>query len=90
MRERSVDLPPADLADLLLDLGKEERVLVFRAIPRDPAAEAFSHLDPDQQELLLRDLSDEEARALLAYPEEIVGRLMTPDHVAVRKHWTAE
>ncbi|TVR52541.1 MAG: magnesium transporter [Gemmatimonadales bacterium] len=129
LRELLADLPPADLADLLLDLGKKERVLVFRAIPRDPAAEAFAHLDPDQQELLLRDLTDEEtrhlledlhpddrtalleelpgtvtqqlmnllspedlqeARALLGYPEESVGRLMTPDYVAVRKHWTAE
>ena len=129
LRELLADLPPADLADLLLDLGKKERVLVFRAIPRDPADEAFAHLDPDQQEFLLRDLTDEEtrhlledlhpddrtalleelpgtvtqqlmnllspedlreARALLGYPEESVGRLMTPDYVAVRKHWTAE
>jgi len=123
------DMPPADIADLLLGLEKNERVLLFRAIPRDPAADAFSHLDPDQQEELLRDLSDEEtrhlledlhpddrtalleelpgtvtqqllnllspedlseARALLGYPEESVGRLMTPDYVAVRRHWTIE
>jgi Mg/Co/Ni transporter MgtE len=38
LRELLADLPSADLADLLLDLAKKERVLVFRAIPRDPAA----------------------------------------------------
>jgi Mg2+ transporter MgtE len=32
----------------------------------------------------------QEAPALLGYPEESVGRLMTPDYMAVRKHWTAE
>ncbi|TVP42137.1 MAG: magnesium transporter, partial [Gemmatimonadales bacterium] len=59
LREVLADMPPADIADLLLDLEKSERVLLFRAIPRDPAADAFSHLDPDQQEELLHDLSDE-------------------------------
>jgi magnesium transporter len=29
-----------------------------------------------------------EARWLLGYPEDSVGRLMTPDYVAVRPHWT--
>jgi len=129
LREVLADLPPADIADLLLDLDKNERVLLFRAIPRDPAADAFAHLEADQQEELLHALTDEEtrrlledlhpddrtalleelpgtvtqqvmnllspedlreARALLGYPEESVGRLMTPDYVAVRKHWTVE
>jgi magnesium transporter len=129
LRELLADLPPADTADLLLELDKAERVLLFRAIPRDPAADVFAHLEPDQQEELLHDLSDEETRrlladlhpddrtalleelpgtvtqqmlrllspedlretrALLGYPEESVGRLMTPDYVAVRKHWTVE
>jgi magnesium transporter len=123
------ETPPADIADFLLDLDKSERVLLFRAIPRDPAADTFAHLEADQQEELLHNLTDEEtqrlledlhpddrtalleelpgtvtqqmmnllspedlreARALLGYPEESVGRLMTPDYVAVRKHWTVE
>ena len=25
---------------------------------------------------------------LLGYPEDSIGRLMTPDYVAVREHWT--
>lgn len=123
------EMLPADIADLLLELDKKERVLLFRAVPRDPAADVFANLEPDQQEALLHDLSDDEtrrlledlhpddrtalleelpgtvtqqlltllspedlreARALLGYPEESVGRLMTPDYVAVRKHWTIE
>jgi magnesium transporter len=31
-----------------------------------------------------------EARWLLGYPEESVGRLMTPDFIAVRPHWTVQ
>jgi magnesium transporter len=30
----------------------------------------------------------QEARTLLGYPEESIGRLMTPDYVAVRPEWT--
>ena len=38
-------------------------------------------------------LSPEEraiARRLLGYPEDSIGRLMTPDFVAVRAHWSIE
>jgi magnesium transporter len=121
------DWPPPELADLLLQTGKQERVLLFRALPRDAAAEAFAHLELPEQDDLLEDLTDQETRQLLrdlapddrtelleelpaevtrrlmnmlgpddlaetkqllGYPEESVGRLMTPDFVAVRPHWT--
>ncbi len=121
------DWPAPEIADLLLHMPKEDRVLLFRAIPRPLSAEVFSHLELEQQDDLLRDMTDEETRALLAelppddrthllgelpgratqrmlnllsphdlretrwllgYPEESVGRLMTPDYVAVRQEWT--
>ena len=31
-----------------------------------------------------------EVRELLGYPKECVGRLMTPDYVAVRPDWSIE
>jgi magnesium transporter len=127
LREAVADWPSPEVADLLLTLPKADRVLFYRALPREQAAEAFSHLEPQEQDHLLRDLTDEEtrhlleelppddrthlltelpsrvtqamfelldsedlkeARWLLGYPEESVGRLMTPDYVAVRPHWT--
>jgi magnesium transporter len=129
LREEVRDIPEPDLADLLLELSKPERALLFRALPRERSAGVFAHLETDQQEALLHDLTDEEtrrlladlhpddrtalleelpgqvtqqmlnllspedlreARALLGYPEESVGRLMTPDYVAVRAHWTVD
>ncbi|MEX2571534.1 MAG: magnesium transporter [Gemmatimonadota bacterium] len=129
LRESLAVWPAPELTDLLLSLPKEERVLFFRALPRDLAADVFSHVVPADQDDLLRDLSDEETRNLLAdlhpddrthlleelpgqvtqrllnlldasdlrearwllgYPEESVGRLMTPDYVAVRQDWTVE
>jgi magnesium transporter len=129
LREVLEDWPAPEIADLLLDLRKSDRVLLYRALARRDAAETFSYLEVDQQDALLMELSDEETRGLLAdlppddrthlleelpgqatqrllnllgagdrkeatwllgYPEESVGRLMTPDYVAVRPGWTVE
>jgi magnesium transporter len=129
LRETVADWPPPEVADLLLHLRKADRVLLYRALPRPLATTVFAYLDPDQEEALLADLTDEEtrhlletlspddrthllaelpgqvtqrllnllsggdlreARFLLGYPEESVGRLMTPDYVAIRADWTVE
>jgi len=60
------DVPPPDVTDVLLALGKQERVLLFRLLPRSLASDAFSYLEPFRKDELLKDLSDEEARELLA------------------------
>ncbi len=117
----------AEIADLMLDIKKQDRVLLYRSVGRDLGVEVFSYLEPEQQDMLLLDLSDQETRELLAelppddrtdlleelpgavshrllsllspedlrearwlmgYPEESVGRLMTPDFVAIRPEWT--
>ncbi|NLU41083.1 MAG: magnesium transporter [Firmicutes bacterium] len=120
--------PPApEVADLILSLEKSDRVVVFRLLPRDISSEVFAYLDSEDQDHLIRDLTDEETRQLLAgmrpddrtallgelpgqltqkllnllspddlrearqllgYPEESIGRLMTPEYVAVRSGWT--
>lgn len=115
-----------DVAALLNDLNKSERVMLFRLLPRPVAADIFSYLEKEDRNSLLKDLTNEEtryllnnlrpddrtalfeelpgqvtqrllnlldpedlkeARLLLGYPRESVGRLMTPDYVAVRPHW---
>ena len=60
------NMPIAEIADLLSDLDKEDRILVFRVLPRDIAAEVFAYLEPFEQDDLLRDLTDEEARHIMA------------------------
>jgi magnesium transporter len=123
LRDVLVEWPAPEVADLLLHLRKDDRVLLFRAMSRTESSEVFAQLDLEQQDELLRALSDEEtrqllsgmhaddrtqllgelpgqamqrllnllgpedlkeARWLLGYPEHSVGRLMTPEYVAVR------
>jgi magnesium transporter len=66
LRDVLADWPAPEIADLLLHLRKEDRVLLFRALPRTTTADVFSHLEVEQQDALLRDLTDEETRQLLA------------------------
>ena len=126
LKERIADHPAPEVAELLLDLEKPDRVLLFRALPRPLSTQVFAYLAPETQNAVLQELTDEETRRLLAemspddrtpllgempgqatqkllnllspedrrkaqqllgYPEESVGRLMTPDYVAVRPHW---
>jgi magnesium transporter len=127
LKEILLDWPPADIADLILDLPQQEKVIVFRVLPIDLATDTFEHLEFDTQEELLKAMGNEEvaailndmspddrtalleelpgayakrliqllsaderkiAQTLLGYPENSVGRLMTPDYIAVRENWT--
>lgn len=66
LRETLEMWPAPELSDLLLSLPKADRVLFYRSLPRERAAGVFSHLEPNDQDDLLRDLSNEETRHLLA------------------------
>lgn len=127
LREGLMKWPPAEVAELLLDMDQADSVLLFRSLPRQFAAEVFAELEPHQQDGLLKNLTAQEtsqlladltpddrtalfeelpaqvtrrlldllspadlkeARQLLGYPEESVGRLMTPDYVSVHPDWT--
>lgn len=127
LRELATKWAIADVALLLQDLEKADRVVFYRSLPRPLAAEVFAFLESHEQDAFLADLTDEEARnimenlapddrtalleelpaevtqrllsflspedlrqarQLLGYPEESVGRLMTPDYVAVKPELT--
>ncbi len=129
LREVFREWPPADVAEVILDLPEDEQVIIFRVLPHDLAADVFEYLDFDAQEQLLRAMAHEQvvgilnemapddrtalleelpsaaarqlirlltpeerhiATALLGYPEDSVGRLMTPDFIAVHEDWTVQ
>ena len=129
LREVFQEWPPADVAELILDLPEDEQVIIFRLLPNALAADVFEYLDVEAQQQLLRAMAHEQvvailnemspddrtalleempsaaarqliklltpderrvAQALLGYPEDSVGRLMTPDFVAVHDDWTVK
>ncbi len=127
LRESMSSMHPADMAEILSALDPKDACLGFRFLPRDLAAEAFSYIPPEQQELIITQLGNEAAvsvleemtpddrarlvdelpeavaqrliaslspetrkitQAILGYPAQSVGRLMTPDYVRLRPEWT--
>src|SRR6478735_10322537 len=129
LREVFREFPPADVAEVILDMPEDEQVIIFRVLPHDLAADVFEYLGIEEQQKLLRAIAHEQvvailnemspddrtalleelpssaarqlirlltpeerhvATALLGYPEGSVGRLMTPDFIAVREDWTVK
>src|SRR5262249_1694241 len=70
-----------------------EVVKILDGMPPDDRTRFLEELPEENQHRLLSLLSPQErqvAQTLLAYPEDSVGRLMTPDYLAVQEHWTVE
>ena len=65
LRERLSDLPPADAAEFLETLPEKEMLMVFRALRKEAAADAFSYLDPEIQEQLITTITEKEASAII-------------------------
>src|SRR3982750_2788999 len=127
LRELFKEWPPADVAEVILDLPEDEQVIIFRVLPAALAADVFEYIGIEDQQKLLRAMAHEQvvgilnemspddrtavleempsaaarqlirlltpeerriAQALLGYPEDSVGRLMTPDLISVDASWT--
>ena len=59
-------LDPADAAWLLEELEESEWSFVFRLLPKETAAETFSQLDSDKQQVLIEGFTDRELQAVLS------------------------
>ena len=59
------ELNPADIAEILEEFPDNQRLLFFRLLSKENAAETFVELDPDTQEELIHGISDSELREVL-------------------------
>lgn len=78
--------------ELLAKLGAEASVKVVEAMSPDDRVRLLDELPPEIAQRLIASFSPEnrrETQAILGYPVRSVGRLMTPDYVAIRPEWTA-
>lgn len=87
----------------ILDFPTQEKII--KKLPGEKLAELINLLPPDDRTSLFSELKGDavkkliillpakdrvEALSLLGYKEDSVGRLMTPDYVAVKKDWTVK
>jgi magnesium transporter len=86
-------------------LKKKKQEIIIKSLPEEKAAELLNALQPDDRTAFLSKLPGnavkellkvltpehrEKTLELLGYPEGSVGRLMTPDYVAVSKEDTVQ
>jgi len=77
--------------ELLRDMTDEETRQLLANLSPDDRTQFLEELPGQATQRLLNLLSSEDRKEtlqLLGYPEESVGRLMTPNYVAVRPGWT--
>ncbi len=65
IKSEVAEMYPADAAWVLGELDAKELVLVFRLIPKEAAAETFSYLDSDSQEIIVNAVTDSELSAIM-------------------------
>ena len=65
LRDQLMLMEPADIALLFEDLPEDQLPLLFRLLPKEPAAEVFIELDPDSQEMLIQGFSNTELKEVL-------------------------
>jgi len=83
-----------DVQDQLLKaMGKGEVAAILNEMSPDDRTALLEELPSSAAKQLIHLLNTEErktALTLLGYPENSVGRLMTPDYIAVKPEWTIE
>lgn len=75
------ELPPFKTAELLNELPADDRTAFLEELPSEVVKELIKLLDPEERKITL---------SLLGYPEGSVGRLMTPDYIAVSIDWSLQ
>jgi magnesium transporter len=77
--------------ELLKAMGNEEVAAILNDMSPDDRTALLEELPGTSAKRLIQLLSAEErkvAQTLLGYPENSVGRLMTPDYIAIKQVWT--
>lgn len=70
---------------MLIALGPEYAAELVEEMPTDDAADLMAELSVDEREAVLADITDrKEVEALLKYPEDSAGGLMSTDVVSLR------
>jgi len=96
-------LPRKDAAAVFEYLAHEDQEALLKAMAQEDIAALLNNMAPDDRTMFLEELPATATRQLLSlltpaersvavtllgYPEDSIGRLMTPEYVGVREHWT--
>ncbi|MFA7228818.1 MAG: magnesium transporter, partial [Melioribacteraceae bacterium] len=68
-----------DVAAVLNEMADDDRTALFEEVPPNVVRQMLTYLSPEQRKI---------SQQLLGYPENSIGRLMTPDYIAVQQNWS--
>ncbi len=98
IRDILVTMNPADIAAVFSGVETEKLPLLFRLLPKELAAESFVEMESDEQEALIRGISDSELRQVMnelyvddavdiveEMPANVVQRILAQSDPEMRK-----
>ena len=98
IRDILITMNPADIAAVFNGLSPEQLPLLFRLLPKELAAESFVEMEPEEQEALIRGISDSELKQVMdelyvddavdiveEMPANVVQRILAQSDPQMRK-----
>ncbi len=98
VRDILVTMNPPDVAAVFAACEPEQMPLLFRLLPKELAAESFVEMEPEEQEALIRGISDSELKQVMAelyvddavdiveeMPANVVQRILAQSDPQMRK-----
>ena len=98
IRDILITMNPADIAAVFSGVEKEKLPLLFRLLPKELAAESFVEMESEEQEALIRGISDSELRQVMdelyvddavdiveEMPANVVQRILAQSDPEMRK-----
>ena len=67
-----------EVTSILNEMSADDRTALLEELPSAAAKQLIMMLSPDERKI---------ATSLLGYPENSVGRLMTPEYIAIKPEW---
>jgi len=74
-------LPSEEVGDYLKMMTPDDRTELLEELPTKALADYLSLLSVKQRDIALK---------LLGYPEDSVGRMMTPDYIGIKPNWSVK
>lgn len=75
------NLSQGKITDILNEMSPDDRTALLEFLPDELVRELIQTLSEPERKVTLE---------LLGYPEYSVGRLMTPDYIAIRENWVVQ
>lgn len=70
-----------EVSEILNDMSPDDRTALLEELPANITIQMLNLLSPKERAI---------ANKLLGYPENSIGRLMTPDYIAVHEDWSVK